>query len=169
MNIQLLDVWRLPDIGVVADDLLRQSADGEQELTLFERPTTVVADEGEVAGWQTEGDGARLAGLQLNLRELTQATAVGHHRSHEVAAVEQHALLAGTGAAVGNVDADGEHVTMGEVLAVNAQVAVAEGGVAQTGAEAPLLGDAGVIVVGALHGAGLLALLEVVVGKRVDL
>ena len=58
---------------------------------------------------------------------------------------------------------------MTELRLRHLEVAIPISGVAQTLTKAPLLGNLGIIVVSAVHRTHLLALLEVVVGERVDL
>ena len=127
----------LPNEGLVASDLCRQRANGQQEVALLQAPTTVVAYEGQVGSGQLKGDGARLTRVECYLVELTQPTTVRSHRGHKVAAEKQYAFLTSHLTLIGDVHADGQHVVLGEVRLVDTQVGILEGGVAQSCAEAP--------------------------------
>ena len=159
--------WLLIGCGVLfcgrASHSGGEFAGADLEVAFLKNPFAVVAHVCKVRCRQLERDGACLAGLEFYFLESTQAAVVGHNaRRCQVGGIEHHGLFAGHVAAVGHIHAERQHVAVGEFVLLGPQVAVFKGGVAQTIAEGPLVGDGGIVVVGACHRAHLLGSLEVV-------
>ena len=94
-----------------------------------------MAYEGELLSLELEYNRLGFARLQLNLGEVAKAPCLRGDARGEVGAEQQHRLHAGTLSGVGYIDAYPEHISGLEILPVNLNIGVLEGGVAQTVSE----------------------------------
>ena len=121
-----------PDGCLGAFDGYGQTANLEQEITLLKHPLAAVgAYECQVSGFEVECDGATLTRFELYLGEITQTLVVRYDRCNQVTAVEQDGLLAGYGTGVADIDRYGDYIIASELTAVNLEVGVIKGGVAE--------------------------------------
>ena len=138
------------------------------EIAFLQYPLAIITYECKIIGIQIEGDSLGLSRLKLYFIESTEASAIRNHAGNKVAAEQKNALFARNLTRILYIYAHLDDVTVAEVRLGNLQVAILIRGVAQTMSEAPLLGNLRIVVVSTFHSTHFLALLEIVVGKRID-
>src|SRR5690606_40914848 len=104
----------------------------------LDHPRAGLGPQGEVGGREGEADGAGLAGLERDPAEAAELLHRARDRGYGIAHVELDDFLAGTLAGVGHRDRDGDGAAVRrDVGAVERELAVAEGGVAEAVSERP--------------------------------